>query len=62
MRLEELLIKSLDSLEAGNGFEVNPIYWQRKRQELLARSAARDKLEQRQELFNGDADLPDDRP
>lgn len=40
-RLEELLNKSLDHLEAGNGIEISPEYWERKRQDLLARHTAR---------------------
>jgi len=62
MRLEDLLIKGLDSLEAGNGIEITPEYWERKRLGLMARCAARDKLKQPQKPLNGHADLPDDRP
>lgn len=45
-RLEELLLQSLDSLESGRGIEITPEYWEKKRQELLERHAARIKAKE----------------
>ncbi len=41
VELEEVLLRSMDSLDAGEGIEITPEYWERKRQEILERSRQR---------------------
>jgi antitoxin ParD1/3/4 len=36
-RLEALLLKGLDSLDAGKGIEITPEFWEKKRQDLMRR-------------------------
>lgn len=40
-QLEHLLLQGVESLDDGRGIEVTPEYWEKKRQELLARAEAR---------------------
>lgn len=40
-RLETLLLQGLESLETGKGIEIDPAFWERKRQELVRKHRTR---------------------
>lgn len=41
LEFDELLIESLEEIRSGQGIEITPVFWQKRRETFLARDEAR---------------------